>query len=522
MIDSKFIYSARVFEGAEPSDLSYDYTLPDYMPAIGKVISCTASVAPPALYLAGGSIEAAGGVRYRLLYESAEDGSLWCSELPAEYDIFANPERGSNVPADPSELSGLIEAKAENVTARVTAPRRLSIKSRIRLYGSLAAPKEYNTELRGDTSASSAVKTLSGEAKCGMSVSSSSAPITCHDTVSRPEAGLSDSDEVRIISARGDVMIKNTEYTGHTVECRGDLCVTLLFIREGEGERPRRLARKIPFSASIDLPEEEGTHIGIRACGYCPNVTATTDEIGISIEADIILCAESAAQTKVTYLKDVYSQTADCETSKEYIILRTPAACFNGNASISASASLSELGLDSGMKICDHSAKIIQSEYELSERGKFVMTGKIKVNLLADTGAELIPSEFESDIKYTAELPEASGITDPETEAFSSLCDMKCRIDGDRIYTDCELLLSVKTESKEKAELISEVNFISSPATERSSSQILICYPEGGKTLWDIAKHYRADVEELAEKNSISATSPEALDSLKDNKYLII
>ncbi len=516
MNNSKFLYRARVFERAESCDLSDDYTLPDYMPAVGRVLYCTATAAPPALYLAGGSLEYAGGIRYRLLYESADDSSLWCAELPSEYDIFVNPDRDIALPSDPAELSGLADVRAENVTARVTAPRRLTVKSRVKLSSGITVEKPFETTVRGDMSDPDSVKTLAAQAQSGTSVSAVSAPIACRDKIAPSELGIAEGDEVRIVSVRGDVMLKSLESFGDRLECRGEVCICLILIKEGEGERPRRIARKLPFSAALDIAAQ---NVGTRAYGACPNLSARTEEDGIAIEGDVIICAESAGVAEIEYLKDIYSQTADCETARIKLSLRRPLACFNGNATVSASADLTSLALDSGMKLCDGGARITDWSTELSGNGKFTLSGKMKITAVADNGAELIPCEFDSDFKYTADIPETASAENATVSALPSLCDVKCRIDGDRLAVDCELCSAVKIESDSALDLLSEVNFVPSATAEDSSSRILICYPGAGESLWDVAKRYRSDADAIAGKNSLEPLSPE---SPINAKYLII
>ncbi len=512
MNNTDFDYRARVFENTEPCDISDDFTLPDYMPAVGRVISCTACAAPPALYLAGGSIEYAGGIRYRLLYESAEDSSLWCAELPAEYDIFVSPERGTELPSDPSELSELTWAQAENVTARITAPRRLTVRSRIRLASDLSSERHFETTMRGDTSDKASVKTLNDTAQCGSYSSAVSAPVACRDLITPAELGLADTDGLRIISSRADVMIKNSEAIGGQLECRGDLCASLLIVKEGEGERPRRISRKIPFSGTLPLT---AGNIGTGSYASCTNPSARVCDDGISFEGDIMICAETADIGEVTYLKDIYSQSADCETAARELKLTRPVACFNGNATISASADLATLGLDSGMKLCDFSARITESNSAL-DAGKYTLSGKMKINLIADNGAELIPAEFESDFKYIADIP-AEDVS--KVHAIPSLCDLKCRIDGERLCADCELCVACKLECEESIHVIGEVNFIPAAEMARPESRILICYPAAGETLWDVAKRYRSDARTIADKNSIDGAAPDAPVSAK---YLVI
>ncbi|MGM9642328.1 MAG: DUF3794 domain-containing protein [Eubacteriales bacterium] len=516
MNNSKFLYRARVYDRAEPCELSDDYTLPDYMPAVGRVISCTASVAPPSLYLAGGSIEYAGGVRYRLLYESADDGSLWCAELPSEYDIFISPDRDTTLPSDPDLLSGLADVRAENVTARITAPRRLTVKSRVKLAGDLTAQKPFETTLRGDTSDAGAVKTLTVRTQSGTAASVNGTPVTCRDKITPSEIGLSENDDIRIITTRGDVMLKTLESVGDQIECRGEVCVSLLFIKEGEGERPRRITRKLPFSSALQL---DAQNVGTRAYGACPNLNARVEEGGIALEGDVIVCAESLGTTELSYIKDVYSQTADCETSRTKLTLSRPLACFNANATVSASAPLSALALDSGMKLCDYSARITDWSADIDERGRLTVSGKMKVSALADNGAELIPAEFDSDFKYTADIPDASAAENPTVSIIPTLCDLKCRIDGDRMSADCELCLAIKIENASAVSILSEVNFTPSSAPAPSSSRIIICYPAAGESLWDVAKRYRSDADLIADKNDLKDASPEAPVGAK---YLII
>ena len=527
-LNGRFDYTARLFERTQSADLSDDYTLPDYMPAIGRVISCTASAASPSLYLGGGSVEYAGGVRYRLLYESADDSSLWCAELPTEYDIIINGDRDSaRLPQDPAELSCLADAVPENVSARVTAPRRLTVKSRVRLSPELWAKSSFETAAHGEVGDTDSIRTLEGKGESSFLASATNIPIICKDMITRAEVGLSPDDEFRVISSRGDAMISQLSLSEGGADCRGEVSASVLLTREGEGERPRKIIRKISFSTKLplNLPASDGTAItGIRGCAVCPSVTATQGEDGISLEVSLLLSAEIAAHAPISYIKDIYSKSADCECSRKKLMLRTPAACFNGNATVSGSSDLTSLGLDSGMRLCDISARILPDmEKTLSPSGRLTLAGKMKVSAVADNGAELIPVEYDADYKYVAELPEAVGLASPEISVVASVGETKGRIDSDSIVADCEFCAAVLVEEKNEIEVLSEVNLTQSAFTPIPASHICVCYPANGETLWDIAKKYRTEAETIAEKNSIDLTgSPDSPDSLSKSKFLII
>lgn len=523
----KFDYTAHVFDRTEICDLSEDYTLPDYMPEIGRVLSCSAIAAQPTLYIGGGGVECAGGVRYSLLYESADDGSLFCAELPGEYDVMLTPDRDAKAPTDGSEISGICDATLENVTARVTAPRRLTVKSKLRLHPALRANNESSPIIHGADVKSESIRQLKGDASCTVCACATAIPVICRDNISRAEAGLSPDDEVRIVTSHGDVMIHQHQNSDSGAECRGEVNISVLFSKSGEGERPRRIIRKLPFSATLtyDSPLPSGSRqIGIRSYGICPSVSSKVDGDSISLEATVLLSAETAASTPISYLKDIYSMNADCETAHTELALHSPSSAFNGHATISASHDLSSLGLDSGMKLCTVTAKILPDvEKELSPSGKLNITGKMRISAVADSGGEFIPIEFDSDYRYCIDLSEAAGVAEPVISAVMTVGDVKGRIDAENVVCDCELCAAVLIETKHSIKVLSEANISPASEVDTRGASILVCYPSRGETLWDIAKRYKTDVSDITERNPLPpSASPDAPESLSKVKFLIL
>jgi hypothetical protein len=521
--NKKFSYTSRLFDRAQTCELSDDFTLPDYMPAIGRVISCSATAGAPTLYLGGGSAEYAGGVRYSVLYESAEDASLWCADLPSEYDLVLSDNA---LPKDPSALSYLPNASAENVSARVTAPRKLTLKSRVRLSPELRASAESETLIHGDKG-NNDLRMLTARADCGYYASAQNLPIICKDTLTRAEAGLSQSDEFRIISSRGDVMISNVQMSDGGVLCCGEICAHILLTREGEGERPRKMIRKIPFAETLPLGNPlppKAQIVGIRGSGGCPTLTASATEEGIELEGTVMLSAEVAAVCEISYIKDAYSITADCEASRRKLTVPTPVASWCGNATISAEKKLSELSLDAGMRLCDVKASILPDiRIEINDEGRFTATGKIKINAIADNGAELVPAEFDSDIKYTSDIRESLKGTTLKTSLTATISEIKGRIDSERLVCDCELYITCLIDKEVEIVTIGEINLTPSSFHQPDASHLRVCYPAKKESLWDVAKRYRTDAESIAERNFIEpACSPDSPNSLENVKFLII
>lgn len=530
MLDSfsgKFDYTAHVFDRNDTCDLSDDYTLPDYMPAIGRVLSCSAVAAQPTLYIGAGGVECAGGVRYSLLYESADDGALFCAELPAEYDVMLTPERDMRSSADSGDISGLCDAAFENVTPRVTAPRRLNVKSKLRLRPALRAKCAFEPIVHGADITSDSIRKLNATSSCTVCSSATAIPVICRDSISRAEAGLSADDDIRVISSRGNVMITQLQSTENGADCRGEVNVSLLIVKNGENERPRRIIRKLPFTATLpfDAPLPAGARqIGIRGYGVCPSVSNTVDGDSITLEASVLLSAEAAASTPLTYLKDLYSKNSDCETAHTDILIYSPVSAFNGHATITASHEAASLGLDSGMKLCDVSAKLHPDvESSLTANGKLTLSGKLRLSAVADNGGEFIPIEYDSDFRYNADISEAAGLDQPTISAVMTVGDVKGRIDAENVVCDCELCCAVLIETDRKIKLLSEANVTPAATAEGNGASILVCYPAKDESLWDIAKKYRIDVDQITEKNTLPpVASPDAANSLANVKFLII
>ena len=522
-----FDYTAHVFDRTEAYDLSDDYTLPDYMPAIGRVLTCSAVTSQPTLYLGGNSVECAGGVRYSLLYESADDGALFCADLPGEYDVMLTPDRDLKISADNSDISGLCDAVVENVTARVTAPRRLTIKSKLRLRPALRTKYNFEPIIHGADLNSGSVFKLTESTSCTVCACATAIPHVCRDTISRSEAGLTPDDDIRVISAHGDVLITHLQGTESGADCKGEISVSILLFREADGERPRRIIRKLPFSINLSydttLPAN-AKQIGIRGYGICPSVTYTVDNDAICLEAAILLSAETIASCPITFLKDLYSKEAVCEASRTELTLNTPVSAFNAHATFSASHDLASLGLDSGMRICDVTAKIIpDTEKDLAPNGKLTLAGKMRITAIADNGGEFIPVEFDGDFRYISDLSDCISCDNAIISAVITIGDVKGRIDAENIVCDCEICTATLIESKNKISVLQEANLTADKSEMNTESSVTVCYPSTGESLWDIAKKYRTDISDIADKNSLPAfSSPDSPDSLSKVKFLII
>ena len=147
------------FENTASVEVSEDVILPDYLPEVRRIVGVQASVTTDGKYLSGEELEADGSVICTVIYTSS-DGSLaqisesmaYTGHIPAKSD-------------DDRFGSGdiVLSACADNVTCRVTAPRKITLSAKVKLCELSEKPADgslHVSDAAGDVSVRRRVSTV--------------------------------------------------------------------------------------------------------------------------------------------------------------------------------------------------------------------------------------------------------------------------------------------------------------------------------------------------------------------------
>jgi hypothetical protein len=519
-----FEYCAKLFDRAVTIDAGEEHILPEYMPTIAKVISCRATPSMPVRYISADNIEYAGAICYRLLYEGGDGGEIFCATLPGEYSVCIEMKKDMDIDTD--TLCGLAEAYVESVSVRVSAPRKLNIKSKVKLNASLSGSERCECLLRGDEVGDGSLRVLEGQESGGRFMSGISDVLSLSETIRTDELGVSNGDALRIIESGGEMFINQVQYADGCAVVRGDVCACMLYLKDGEGERPRRYSRRIPFEVSCRLSGRLGERdrlVGLRAYGYIPSAKATVETDGVELSLEGLVSAEACAVTPISYPKDLYSLTNSSESSHRRITLRTPLAVFGANATISGSESVSKLGIESTDKVLDASVLSLSELVGTLEGGALVVSGKARVGLLVDDGLSLSCSEMDLPIRYTATLQADFEGGETEVSIISSVPECKVRSDGETVFVDAEVVMAVRVCALCNIEYANEANFTRLDDTGRKRRAVRVCYPSSDDTLWSVAKRYKLDFAPIAISNGLDTTlAPDNPGTLEGVRFLIL
>lgn len=481
------------------TEVSSDYLLPDYQPEIRRVLRVSACPLLPAKYVGGGRAEFNGTVDYQLIYVGS-DGEIYSAPFSAEYAFSVPLELSGEVDMGEGVLL-LADTRDDNISVRVSAPRRLNVKcrliSRVRAYGMMIADEKASGEVDPMS-----IQRLDSEAEATVTLMGAGDASELYD-----EIPLS-SENMRVIGAYADMAASEIMPAHGYADCKGEIALRLLVCRDTDSGSAEVLSRSIPFSERIEIDGlEEGADCRFRVC--VSDMTVSVEEGKISCTLNVIPEVVAYVTVPVRYTKDIYSTENYCESAyREYLLPRI-SLLPTSNFSQSERIPLSELGIDAGSRVVELSCRPTVERIE-REQNKYTIGGQCRYSILLESGGEYNISELTRPMRY-----EFSGDYGSPEQMSADMRVLSCRArtDGDNLGIDVEISVCAEICAGERITALSEVRF--GERAQRPSGDIVICYPSSEDTVWSIAKRYFVPV------SGISSPAG-AVDSLDGVRYVLI
>ena len=456
------------------TDISEDITLPDYYPEIRRVLCVRENMLPPAKFISGNKVDVSGVVDYNLIYVSS-DGRLSSAPLSAEYSFSLPLENISEFEISDG-ITVLAHSTAESSSVRVSAPRKLQVRSRIRSSVSVWGKMSCAEDIQGAIDPSS-IERLSDAAVCADIICESS------DVVSLEAEQKLPSENCRVALAEAYVLVNGMEREGEIVRINGDVVLKMLAVCEEE-ELRECIIKKLPFDAETELEDAEGNDSRLRAAGSVSELTVSVEEGIASVKADIILEMCAIQNKSVNYVKDIYSLTQNSEQQTR--VYELPILLENKNFSFSQSdrVELSELNFPLGAEMIDVYGGAYIDDIGF-EDGKYTMRGNSRYSIICFVDGEYSNCDVRLPFEY-----ECGG--DREISCFDScltLNNCRAKNDGEYLNIDAEIFACCSILGSSAAEMVSRVDFYDE--IEQESGVWTVCYVEKGEEPWNIAKRYR-------------------------------
>lgn len=468
-------FTVPLYERNFGSEVSGDFTLPDYYTEIRRILCVTPTVLPPAKYVGDNTAEFNGVVDYTVTYVGG-DGEIYSIPLSSDYSF--------NVPIDKvdgaEDVSALCSIGVESVNTRVSAPRRLSIRSRIRpnvrIYAKIPSAVDCDTD-----SSVNGIHTRTAE------VQSLDCECSASDVIEVNYIIANVSEDVRVLRADGYVICEQIERTDAGIKCPAYLKLCLLVSREG-GAVIETLTGEAPIEGEIDF-DKNTADIPVRVRGIVSEMSVNVTDQGIECNVGVILEGHICGNDTISYTDDIYSTENQCECETKRVSVRRSVACGSGSFSFSERFPIETAGISTDTQIYMALGNVTMDKCE-AKGNKYALSGNAVFTLLCRKDGELQMSEVTARVKYE---------TDGSYQSDGAICfdaycqpmDIKTRIEGDSLCVDCEVYVCCDIVCEDTVIAVEKVSF--GTPISREDSRIVVCYPSEDDTLWSVAKRYRVD-----------------------------
>ncbi len=503
-----------IFEKAVTTDVVGDFSLPDYQPEIKRLLRIRASVMPPTGFCTSAGVEMSGAINYFVLY-TGSDNKLYCAPLITEYSV-STPMDGDLPQIDSDSLFATCENRVESTVGRVSAPRRLNIKTKLHSTVKAYADSIQQIDTDGADNNSDTIEKLEAQANCCRLATAQSQPILLSDDVILDKANA----EMRVVCAEGQVFVSGVTASSEGAVCRGEMLLKITLSPDAEAEdadcRPVIMWRKLPFEEKVEINALDKEY-SATARGYCTDLSVEVEEGQLHVECAALLEILAQKNESISYVKDIYSTRRDSTEKYAKKVIHRAEKAINCNFTLSDSLLLNESGIDGTSLLADVCGTAVAESVSCDD-GRCVVSGKANFHLLLTSNGEYSFAEIQLPFKYEADCDAVGEVVLCDSNAEIISC--RARMDGERIGIDAEIAMMLRIATKEDLSVLESVSFKSDVVRRRG--EYVVCFPATGDTLWSVAKRYHAPMAMLTVANDLPTAAPDDANALDGIGYLIV
>ncbi len=501
--ESPAITTAK-FDIVNYCESSCEYTMPDYYPQIRKIVSCVAESLPDSKFISGNTLEYGGTVAYTVLY-IGEDGALVSLPYATEYSgaqPLLSEVRGT------AEIA--VDTKAEDIQCRVLAPRKISLRSRIKTR--ISADERVPCQMRmlncDDEEVSPSERAMIQSLSRKIPVMSGGRVTATGKT----SGEIREKQGSKPVSCGGSINITEVKCRRDAIIVKGEACVKcMVFTHDGYYASARA---RFPFEEVVTA---EGAMEGdfCRAWGRVASVSVSEGEGGIlDAEVEYDLDVEWRRKGEISIALDAYASGRGAEAERTEINSHSLLCCAYSSLSVNGNGKRTTKPI-ANEYLADMTCEPIVERVEQKDN-RIILTGICRIKAYIVSNGEIVCEEMTLPLKYetAAQSPNGEGRIIYFADAVCT--DINGRLEGDSIVASAELCLSLLAKRESKMFPVSKIKLEAADENDVQCPQIKILYGTGEETLWDISKKYRVSIGKAEEINSLSRN-----DCIKDTTVII-
>lgn len=479
-------------------EVSAEYTLPDYLPDVNRLLRTSARVEKNEKYCSQDMIEYEGRLCFSVIYATS-DGKIKNAEFDTDYS-------GSVSGLQISDLSSVgVYTYADNATCRLAGPRKLTVKSKLATQISVCSI-ESTEPLIGGRSTQESAKTLQyRKSRVGflqeIKASEMNIPVSEDVEIDPGMPLISDIVYVELLPSHIDV-----KCSGGKVHYNGTLLANIMYESLGEnGAEYVFFTRDVPVSGGVDADGvSEGDmalcNISVSSLSYRPQADELGEAKTVELDFDYSAFCSIFSKSTCEVTTDMYSLDYENSVEKQVIAYRTAECAKTFNFSFNENVSYDDADFQSILCVSG-SASVLSVEKTGS---KVSVSGSVTFYLLmrgenaAYAGKNFtIPFRADTDMGKFAHL---FGF-----ESSACVHNINARVSDGKMFFDAEVTVDLLIFGEKDIEVLKSCTvFTDRPVSAYDHSNIVLYYPSRGDDLWTVAKKYNTTVEKLTTLNGIT------------------
>ena len=484
-------------------EVSEEFSLPDYVPEVRRVLYTKAAVLPEGKFIsdsgANTSLEFDGTVTYNVIYTD-DEGKLCSTPLSTNYNeqtiISGHPD------------TVFIDTAVDSVTCRVTAPRKLTIKSRLksRIMSFTDSAIEENISPRSTADEiyieryTKSLNTVSLKA------------------VSMQNIKMSDkfdsSEKEELVPVMCDASITITECKAHngSIAVRGAVNVRCLC---HGGEKDIMLTKSLPLYEELEAEGATSTDMA-RCVGRCVSLSISNeqnnDTCRLFFDVSCEIEGEFYRNEASSVTKDCYSTKYESQSSFKSIDTYSLVSAKNHSFSINDKFKKKDNSVESVVSaLCE-----ITGEKTELKNGKLMLSGKIQAAVIGKTAeteaknSEYVSEIYEIPFRYDIPCDDGDIISRISYDAVIS----SARYEGDKFNISLEVYPSVSIFKRTAEEILDACVIKKDKEYKNDPSCVRVFFPKDCDILWEVAKKYHTTQRKIVEDNELPSYSLENVKSI--------
>lgn len=478
------------------TESSVDYSLPDYLGDVRKILFSEANVRPSGRFAGGEEVEFSGVVVYNIIYLDSE-GELSSAEFTSDYDYSVKC-------SGESYRDSIADTRVSAFAIRLVGPRKIS--ARASLVGSVRISEADVISVSGNAVDSDmSPETSQKRVNIRSSMISSATEREYAEQVASLDGAI--ADEVSVVYTFAEAIADSVSLEGDSVNIKGKLRMSGVI--KNEDQPTFCVERVVNFDESISF---EG--LSADVC-ITPNLTISSlrasvnpSESGCDVVMNSVMEISAVADynESVELLSDAYLKNAPTENGyrnfEYYSLVESSTAKGTHNAELERSEI--ESGALREIVLMTASPKV--ERVELCDEGVNII-GEVRYSGVAsdmnDDKISYVSLKFSSPFVTNVNI-NCQNNKNMHIEANVCAHSASASLDANKVYASC-VLESFVTLCEEKSEkILSSFVVRDNEKYETDGARITVYYPSSEDTLFSVAKKYRTSVLKVAKDNDIS------------------